>query len=71
MQTPYRYFPVEPHWVAPGMQFLPVKARAVMARQWPLGHMGPDEIVLDVELVSATELKHYFPHSLIWHERLA
>ena len=22
MQTPYRYFPIEPHWIAPGMQFL-------------------------------------------------
>ena len=23
VQTPYRYFPIEPHWIAPGMQFLP------------------------------------------------
>ena len=27
VQTPYRYFPVEPHWVFPGMQFLPLSAR--------------------------------------------
>lgn len=24
VQTPYRYFPIKPHWLAPGMQFLPV-----------------------------------------------
>ncbi|HEX4655360.1 MAG TPA: hypothetical protein VH274_06445, partial [Mycobacteriales bacterium] len=23
VQTPYRYFPIEPHWLVPGMQFLP------------------------------------------------
>jgi hypothetical protein len=28
VQTPYRYFPVEPHWVLPGMQFLPLSVRS-------------------------------------------
>ena len=27
MQTPYRYFPIEPHWLFPGMQFLPLPVR--------------------------------------------
>ena len=38
VQTPYRYFPIEPHWMAPGMQFMPVAARAQLARQWPLSY---------------------------------
>src|SRR5215469_18971669 len=38
VQTPYRYFPIEPHWMAPGMQFLPVTARAQVARRWPLSY---------------------------------
>ena len=28
VQTPYRYFPVEPHWLFPGLQFLPMGLRA-------------------------------------------
>lgn len=31
VQTPYRYFPVEPHWVLPGMQFLPLSVRSWIA----------------------------------------
>ena len=38
VQTPYRYFPIEPHWLFPGMQFLPVAARARIAATWPLAH---------------------------------
>lgn len=68
VQTPYRYFPIEPHWLAPGMQFLPVNLRTRLARHWPLGHMGREESVLDVELLSMTEMCHYFPRSQIWRE---
>jgi hypothetical protein len=71
VQTPYRYFPVEPHWVCPGMQFLPASARATVARHWPLVHTPPADreealrAVLDVELLSRTEMRTYFPKSLI------
>jgi len=32
VQTPWRYFPIEPHWICPGLQFLPVPLRASVAR---------------------------------------
>ena len=76
VQTPYRYFPVEPHWLFPGMQFLPVAARARVARSWPLVHTLPaslDEAVSDVlwtELVGVTELRSYFPDSRVVRERM-
>ena len=38
VQTPYRYFPVEPHWLFPFMQFLPVRLRVSIAMHWPLVH---------------------------------
>ena len=38
--TPYRYFPLEPHWLFPGMQFAPDLIRAKIARHWPLSHSG-------------------------------
>lgn len=77
VQTPYRYFPVEPHWLFPGMQLLPVSARARISRVWPLAHC-PDssmeaarDSVLWTELVSLTEMRVYFPDSQIHHERMA
>ena len=75
VQTPYRYFPVEPHWVFPAMQFLPVPARRYIAPRWPLGHTrGWDsehafEQVLSTELIGATEMRRYFPDGRIVWER--
>src|SRR5215510_920706 len=41
VQTPYRYFPIEPHWLFPGLQFLPLRARAAAIRRWPLSPARP------------------------------
>jgi hypothetical protein len=77
VQTPYRYFPVEPHWVCPGMQFLPAAAKVAVARHWPLVHTPPADraealrAVLDVELVGRTEMRAYFPNSRIVAEKVA
>ena len=77
VQTPYRYFPVEPHWVFPMMQFLPIPARTAIANSWPLVHTRPDsradalEAVQWTELVGITEMRSYFPESTIVPERMA
>ena len=75
VQTPNRYFPVEPHAVFPAFQFLPVRARRAVARRWPLSPLGTGgdllEEILSIELLSATELRFYFPDARIWKERLA
>jgi hypothetical protein len=77
VQTPDRYFPIEPHYVAPGFQFLPVGTRAELVRRWPFAHervyTTPEALsqVLTIELVSAAELQHLFPLATIWHERFA
>jgi hypothetical protein len=71
IQTPYRYFPVEPHWMAPGAQFLPVAGRAQVVRRWPLSYKRGRSAdlalrtVLWVELLDRTQLRYYFPDSLI------
>ncbi|TKA11617.1 SAM-dependent methyltransferase [Actinacidiphila oryziradicis] len=77
IQTPNRYFPIEPHWVFPGFQFLPVRARAEVSRHWPFGNIrsasfasAVDDVAW-VELLSATEMRQYFPDSEIWRERIA
>lgn len=77
VQTPYRYFPIEPHWVFPLMQFLPVAGRTRVARDWPLVHTRPAsaaEALEDVqwtELIGITELRSYFPESQVVMERMA
>jgi hypothetical protein len=77
VQTPYRYFPVEPHWLFPGMQFLPVPARASIARSWPLAHTRSRDrqdavnSVLWIELVGKSEMAELFPDARIMFERVA
>ena len=77
VQTPYRYFPIEPHRLFPGFQFLPLPARATVARHWPLSHSPPGDreaavrLALDVELLTRTEMRLLFPHSEILTERVA
>ncbi|QSR32545.1 methyltransferase type 11 [Nocardioides sp. S5] len=76
VQTPYRYFPLEPHWLFPGLQFLPMPARARLAAAWPLAHSRPDSLedsmaeVQWTELVGVAELRSYFPDSAVHHERI-
>lgn len=77
VQTPYRYFPVEPHWVAPLMQFLPLRARAWYGMWWPLSFSRPKSSTdsvgsqLGVELLDRTQLAFYFPGATIMSERFA
>lgn len=75
IQTPYRYFPVEPHWRAVGMQWLPDATRVAIAERWRHGHYRPDgpresaQVALEVELLSLTTMRYHFPESRIWIEK--
>ena len=77
VQTPYRYFPIEPHWLFPGQQFLPTPAKAVVSQRWTPSHIrstDPRSAVADslsVELLGVTEMRYYFPDSHIVYERFA
>jgi hypothetical protein len=76
IQTPYRYFPLEPHWLVPGMQFMPVAARAQAAHHWPFtiwrpgSHEQALEAVLNTELLDRTQMHFYFPSSALLTERV-
>jgi hypothetical protein len=76
VQTPYRYFPVEPHWLFPGFQFLPLAVRAEVARRWPLASLRSSSHedglrgALGVELLSRSEMAFYFPASALRLERM-
>ncbi len=76
IQTPNRYFPIEPHWLAPGVQFLPVTGRALFSRYWPLVHTrSPDwssarAHAAGTDLIPRRELVSLFPDSEIHEERM-
>jgi hypothetical protein len=77
IQTPYRYFPIEPHWLFPGFQFLPPNLQARIGARWPLtwaGRVSYDVALghaLEVELLGRTQLRYYFPDAAILRERVA
>jgi hypothetical protein len=76
VQTPYRYFPVEPHWLFPGFQFLPLIVRAEISHRWPLVHTPSASraegttAAIGVELLSRTEMGYYFPDSVLRYEKM-
>jgi hypothetical protein len=77
VQTPNRGFPIEPHWLFPGFQFLPFGVRVLVARTWPLGHRraksrrDAERLVRGIELVGVTEMRQLFPQADLWIERFA
>jgi hypothetical protein len=74
VQTPYRYFPIEPHYRLPFIQHLPVSAGAKMMRAWPYAAVSeaqrqdPVADLLTIELLSFSEMRHYFPASVVIRE---
>lgn len=76
VQTPNRYFPIEPHFLLPGYQFLPFEARVFLLRHFELGWVGriPDPVqaaaaVREVRLLDRSELEVLFPGARIYRER--
>jgi hypothetical protein len=76
VQTPYRYFPVEPHYLCPGLQFLPRRLQAAAMDAWPLGSgryvRDRDDALdraLNIDLLSASEMRAYFPGAVLRRER--
>jgi hypothetical protein len=77
IQTPYRYFPIEPHYAGPLFQFLPLGARGRLVARWPIGSLATVTDVAtclsqaqNTELLSRTEMRHYFPDSALLSERV-
>lgn len=77
VQTPNRYFPIEPHFLFPYFQFLPVRARIFLVRHYSLGWVDrtPDcgaagVLVRSVRLLTALEMKKLFPQSTLYREKV-
>lgn len=69
VQTPNRYFPIEPHYQVPFFQFLPERARRALNKRFTLGwkEKGKWE---EINLLSARDLRRLFPDGEIHRERV-
>lgn len=77
VQTPNRLFPIEPHFLVPGFQFLPLERRVALVRRFNLGWYKriPDahrarEHVLSHQLLSAAQMRRLFPDATLYRERI-
>ena len=78
VQTPSRYFPIEPHFLVPGWQFLPIPLRAFLLTKFKIGWMDRQPTyasalaeVKQIRLLTETEMKTLFPHASIEREKFA
>jgi hypothetical protein len=77
IQTPNYWFPIEPHFLFPGWQWLPERWRVALIRRHSFGWNGktPDPIqalrvVRHARLLSKGDLQRLFPDARLMPERL-
>jgi len=76
IQTPNYWFPIEPHWVFPFFQYLPIKIRIWLTQHISLGHILKQkdytkavQQVAEVKLLTKQEMMTLFPNSAIYCEK--
>jgi 2-polyprenyl-3-methyl-5-hydroxy-6-metoxy-1,4-benzoquinol methylase len=69
VQTPNRWFPIEPHYQFPFFHFLPRRLQRSLNRRFTLGWQ-PKGHWEDITLLSARQLRKLFPDAEIHRERL-
>lgn len=77
VQTPNRFFPMEPHFLFPFFQFLPASLKVFLVTHCNVGWRGkiPDKqealrAVQEIRLLTEKELRTLFPGATICKERL-
>lgn len=76
IQTPNRYFPIEPHFILPLFQFWPPALRRWVAHRYRPGwyrlrkkQEAAEEDAQTIRLLNAKELQQLFPDGQLWRER--
>jgi hypothetical protein len=76
VQTPHRYFPLEPHFLLPYFQFWPLAVRVFLVRHFNVGwykkipdkHLATKEVA-SIRLLTEREIMQLFPGSTIYKEK--
>ncbi len=69
VQVPYRFFPVDPHYLVPGIQFLPMRAQRWLNSRIALGWRTRGSWTPTV-MPSVRELRRLFPDGTVKRERV-
>lgn len=69
VQTPNRWFPIEPHYQMPFVQFLPERALRALNKRFTMGWRKKGEWY-ETTLLSASDLRRLFPDATIHRERV-
>lgn len=76
VQTPNRYFPIEPHFVVPFFQFMPITVRAAIVQRFDLNGYArspqwDDAVrkVSSIRLLTRKEVVQLFPEATIFEEK--
>lgn len=75
VQTPNKYFIIEPHYLIPFFQFIPkrirfwilTKTRLSRFRKWP--KKNAQQYLDEIVLLSENDMRKFFPSSRIWKEK--
>jgi SAM-dependent methyltransferase len=77
VQTPNKWFPIEPHWIVPFIHWLPRGIQRRLVRRFTLRGLVDRlteqkcEALLDgIRLLDAREMRSLFPGARIWRERV-
>jgi hypothetical protein len=75
VQTPNRYFPIEPHFLFPWFQFLPISTRVWLLQNFNFSRMGKitdravaEALVKEIRLLTEAEMRRLFPNAEIYRE---
>ena len=69
VQTPNRWFPIEPHYQMPFVHFLPERALRALNKRFTMGWRKKGEWY-ETTLLSAADLRRLFPDATIHRERV-
>ncbi|MEO6990201.1 MAG: methyltransferase domain-containing protein [Candidatus Baltobacteraceae bacterium] len=77
VQTPNALFPIEPHFLVPGFQFMPLAMRTLLLQHARLGWVPRErdpqrarDVVGSVRLLTAGQMRTLFPEAVMYRERL-
>jgi hypothetical protein len=74
VQTPYKHFPIEPHFLFPFFQYLPYYVQVIIGTKWKYSHLKRNnENIIDelnrLRLINLKEIKLLFPEAVILKEK--
>lgn len=75
IQTPYKHFPIEPHFLFPLFQYLPLSVKRFIGLRWKYSHLKANgEDILDelnrLQLLSKGDMRKLFPDSCLIEEKV-